>query len=106
MKKVLAILLMTAVTTVLATDYDNPTIKHKFVKANETIALTYKVVDNPKATCDAESRKRGNTGFAYQVQACAFWTQDTCTIIIGTMTNMHTLGHEMMHCIKGDWHPQ
>ena len=85
---------------------DNPNDPYKFKKGTETIAVTIKVVDNPKATCDVESRKRGNNGFSYQVQACAFWTQDTCTVVISTSTNMHTLGHEFMHCIKGDWHPQ
>ena len=105
MKKALAILLMTALTNAVAYQ-DNPYDNHKFKKGTETIAVTVKVVDNPKAACDIESRKRGNNGFAYQVQACAFWTADSCTIVISTSTNMHTLGHEFMHCIKGDWHPQ
>jgi len=105
MKKVLAILLMTAVTNAMAYR-DDPNEQFKLHKGTETIALILKVVDNPKAACDIESRKRGNNGFSYQVQACAFWTQDTCTVVVGTTTTMHTLGHEIRHCFQGDWHPQ
>jgi len=106
MKYIFTFLLLVVTANAIAIDYDSPTAKHKFKNETQTIALTWKVVSNPKAVCDAESRKRGNNGFAYEVQACAFWTQDTCTIVISENTNMHTLGHEVMHCIKGDWHPQ
>jgi len=106
MKYAVGFLLVFSISNSFAIDYDSATKKHKFKKETQTIALTWKIVGNPQVVCDNESRKRGNSGFAYAVQACSFWTQDTCTIVISEKTNMHTLGHELMHCIKGDWHPQ
>ena len=68
--------------------------------------IEFRFVDNPMQACDRESKKVGNGGFAYQVRACAFWYETTCTIIAGKTTSQHTLGHEVLHCLKGDWHPQ
>lgn len=100
-------MLMATVTNVVAANYrDNAYDPVKWQKGTDTKAVTLMVVDNPQAVCNKESRKRGNKGFAYQVEACAFWTADACTVVISPTASMHTLGHEMRHCWQGDWHPQ
>ena len=86
---------------------DNPTALFDAGKnTSRSMNVIWKVVDNPTKACDIESRNVGNGGFGYQVQACSFWTKDTCTIITARKTSMHTVGHEMRHCFQGDWHPQ
>jgi len=73
---------------------------------NRTMTITWTVVDNPLVECNKESKRVGNGGFAYTVQACAFWTKTHCTIITGKADNHDTIGHEFRHCFQGDWHPQ
>jgi hypothetical protein len=62
--------------------------------------------ENVMKDCDAESRRRGFNGFTVAMNSCAFWNGEMtqCTIIVPKKTTMHLLGHEMLHCIKGDWH--
>lgn len=67
-------------------------------------SINWKVVDNVQASCEKESRARGNNGFGYSIQACSFWTQNTCTIITSKNATMHQLGHETLHCFKGNFH--
>jgi len=72
-----------------------------FIKESK---ITWQVVDNVQKACEAESRRRGNGGFGYSVDACSFWDNNTCTIITGKMTTMHEIGHEMRHCFQGNFH--
>jgi hypothetical protein len=75
---------------------------------SNNIAVTFISTQNIQATCDAESRKRGYGGFPYSVEACSFWdaskTNNKCTIVVGQTTNYHTIGHEMRHCLQGNFH--
>ena len=66
--------------------------------------ITWIAVDNLQATCEAESRNRGNKGFGYMLEACSFWVKDTCTIITKKQTSLHALGHETLHCFQGAFH--
>jgi hypothetical protein len=66
--------------------------------------IVWKAVDNLQETCERESRKRGNNGFGYQLEACSFWTGNSCTIFTSKMTSLHTLGHETLHCFQGNYH--
>ena len=66
--------------------------------------ITWLTVDNLQATCEAESRKRGNNGFGYTLEACSFWVKNTCTIITKKQTSLHALGHETLHCFQGAFH--
>lgn len=84
---------------------DSPTKMHSIPELTKK-NLIVRSVDNPMKECDLQSKRFGNGGFAYQVQACAFWDANMCTIIVGKSSSTHTLGHELLHCIKGDWHPQ
>jgi hypothetical protein len=74
------------------------------------VTITWIQVDNVTATCEAESRKRGNGGFGYALEACSFWPRvdgpKVCTIITGKRTDLDTLGHEARHCFQGNWHKE
>jgi len=108
MKIRIVIALVALLFTTLSFAYeDNPYTKFDASKmSNETISVTWKRAADPMKACDAESKRVGNGGFKYLVQACSFWTKDSCVIITGNRTNLHTVGHEMRHCFQGDWHPQ
>jgi hypothetical protein len=71
--------------------------------------VTIVTADNVNAVCEKESRNRGAGGFGYRLEACSFWGKNSyganvCTIVVGKKTSMHTIGHEMLHCLKGNWH--
>lgn len=77
------------------------------VNAND-IQLTFISADNVQSVCDRESRKRGFGGFNTPVEACSFFDtksyNNKCTIVVGKSTNYHTIGHEMRHCLQGNYH--
>lgn len=108
MKALVATICMTLAGTCFASaSYDdNPAAPVSIPFNRKVMSIEFRFVDNPMQTCDRESKRVGNGGFAYQVKACAFWYETTCTIIAGKKTSQHTLGHEVLHCLKGDWHPQ
>lgn len=83
---------------------DNPKAPHRIDVSNKTLKVNFRFENNPTQACERESRRVGNGGFGYAVQGCSFWTDTECTIIVGKTTNQHTLGHELLHCIKGSWH--
>lgn len=72
------------------------------------IALTVIASKNVQATCDAESKKRGFGGFTTAVEACSFWDSSSvnnkCTVVLPVVTNFHTVGHELRHCMLGQFH--
>jgi hypothetical protein len=105
MKKALAIVLMLIVNLAFASDWQNPDALFDATKktSSQTI-INWVTVDNVQATCESESRKRGNNGFGFAVQACSFWDKNSCTIITGKNTSIHTLGHETRHCFQGNYH--
>ena len=107
MKKIVIASLFLALSYAHASgDYnDSPSKKHSIPSYTKR-TLIVKAVDDPMKECDKQSKRYGNGGFAYQVQACAFWDDNMCTMIVGTKASTHNLGHELLHCIKGDWHPQ
>lgn len=69
-----------------------------------TSTITIRSVDNVREACEAESRKRGNGGFGFALNACAFWEDKKCTIIVGPRVNNDILGHEVRHCFQGNFH--
>jgi hypothetical protein len=86
-------------------DYSNPEARFD-TKANlvNRSTITWIPVDNLQATCEAESRKRGNKGFGYMLEACSFWKDNQCTIYTPKKASMHILGHETLHCFQGSFH--
>ena len=105
MKKALAVILMFIVGTATADNWKDPEAKFDARKLmTEKTTITWQRVDNVQSVCEAESRKRGLGGFGYSVYACAFWEQNTCTIITSKRPTLHDLGHETRHCFQGAFH--
>ncbi len=102
MKRLLLVLTLVC-STAFAQDIWNKDEKWD-MKKNKTITVNHIVTDNVQKTCEAESRKRGNGGFGYGVQACTFWNGNVCTIITAKKETHHTLGHEFYHCFAGNFH--
>ena len=78
----------------------------KFPVNSMKIQTTIIATDDVQGICEKESKTRGFGGFGHGVNSCAFWnTEKTqCTIVVPKTTSMHILGHELLHCIKGNWH--
>ncbi len=104
MKKLLLVIAMLFATAVSAKDIMNKNEKWDMTTGPKTITVTKVAVDNIQATCEAESRKRGNGGFGFGVEACTFWKGNQCTIFVQKRETHHTLGHEFYHCFSGAYH--
>lgn len=70
----------------------------------ETLVVSWMVVPNVQATCEAVSNDSGLGGFGHAVSACSFWRKDICLIVTGKQTTMHQIGHELRHCFQGGFH--
>lgn len=72
----------------------------------ETMTVQWKRVSNEnlKHECSNEYVKRGYEPLQNNVNGCTFWDGTECLIITGTLTTMHTIGHEFRHCFQGAWH--
>lgn len=104
MKKALFIVMLMYSTTTTA-NWDNP--NHLYNSKNNftnKTTVTVRHVDNVKQVCEAESLKRGKGGFGFAMQACAFWEDNNCTIVLPKKFTINNLGHEMLHCIQGNYH--
>lgn len=84
--------------------WDNPS--RKFPINSTEVQVKVVASDNVARDCDKESRRRGFGEFTAPMNSCAFWNgaMTQCTIILPKNTSMHLIGHEMLHCMKGDWH--
>ena len=106
MKKALVILMM-ALTSNAFAYYEDPHEQFDMTHnlTNETKIKFIQAADVTKA-CDAESRRRGNSGFGIAVDACSFYNErmNECTIITPLTANFHTIGHEVRHCLQAHWH--
>ena len=88
---------------------ENPHEQFNITKLNSNkITVTFITTKDVRAVCDAESKKRGFGGFKHSVEACSFWSgssnDNTCTVVLPTVSNYHTIGHEIRHCMQGDFH--
>lgn len=106
---VLIVLSITLFRSYGAESIENPHEVFNVQKVNSNnIAVTFISTQNIQKTCDQESRKRGYGGFPIEVEACSFWdsnpVNNKCTIVVGYLTNFHTIGHEMRHCLQGNFH--
>jgi hypothetical protein len=106
MKKALAVVAMLVTTNTFAY-YENPHQQFDMTH-NDTnkVEITFRTSNNINQTCQAESRARGLGNFGYSVEACSFWNYDKsqCTIITSPTANFHTIGHEVRHCLQGNFH--
>ena len=104
MKNLLAAVLIIS-QSVYAQHWDDP--KRMFDMKKNTpleMSITLKSVSNVQQECEKENRRRVGKSFAFEVQACSFWDGNSCLIIVPLRANMHTLGHELLHCYQGNWH--
>jgi hypothetical protein len=86
---------------------DNPTKPFDATKRlRDTSVITWRVVDDVQKACDEERQSTGAGKYPYKVNACVsfYLDKNTCLIITGKKTSMHTLGHEVRHCFQGHWH--
>lgn len=69
------------------------------------INLTIQIVDDPNRTCNEASQKF-KLGWTLPSVACAYYTRDlkNCTVILPRNFSMQLIGHEILHCVLGDWH--
>lgn len=107
MKILLAIVAMFASSAFASTENPHEVFSMEKNFSNN-VKINFVQAANIQATCDKESRKRGFGGFNYPVEACSFFDTSTfnnsCTIVTGKTTNYHTIGHEMRHCLQGNFH--
>jgi hypothetical protein len=105
MKKLTVLLTMALTAFPASADWKDPNHKFDMSKliTNKTV-VTIMVADNVQEACEKESRRVGNKGFNHKIQACAFWYNDSCTVILPRKASMHQAGHEFMHCILGNFH--
>ena len=108
MKKAIAVVLALAFTNVYAyneTPYDKFSTNSNFTKE---VKVVWVGVDNVRATCDAESKKRGLGGLNVPMEACSFWDKgfsgNTCTVFTPKKLDYWIIGHEMRHCFQGNFH--
>jgi hypothetical protein len=109
MKKLALIIAVMFAGSVLASPaYDESPTQNFSTSSNRytTVTITWKTAANPQAVCNKEAKSRGYHNFGFTLQACAFWEGNTCTIVTGKDTTMHSLGHEVRHCFQGDWHSE
>ena len=103
-------LLMTVIFSGFAFSYEDKPFENFDTKKNFANKgdIIWKQAEDVNAACERESRRIGNNGFGYAVQACSFWVvsgnKTVCTIITGHKTNLVTLGHEIRHCFQGGFH--
>ena len=56
--------------------------------------------------CNDEALRRGYGLYTYKVEACTFWNDPhtQCLVITEPTANFHTIGHEIRHCLQGQFH--
>jgi len=108
MKKVLFMLLLAASSA--QAEYRDEPFKEFDATRNQVNQATiiWRQEANVTAACDFESKRRGNSGFGFNVLGCEFHYDvnktRVCTIITPLNTTLTNLGHEVRHCFQGSWH--
>jgi hypothetical protein len=81
-------------------------------KPHDNVTIVWNRVDDPHATC---TRLDGNRKEVFAIRGCSKWSDSsngsrTCSIYAREPKNetdiqaFATLGHELMHCMEGNWH--
>ena len=105
MKKALLILAL-ASSSVFAY-YEDP--KEEFDMTHNisnNMTLSFRQAANVQQACNAETRRRGYAPYTFKVDSCSFWnnSHNECLIITELTANFHTIGHEVRHCLQGNFH--
>jgi hypothetical protein len=73
-----------------------------------TSTIEWQSVEHVNEVCQQHSKQLGYAGFAYKVDACAFWKEHLfghqCIIYTAKKTTLEILGHEIRHCFMGAFH--
>lgn len=113
MKRLIALMFILISSSVSAEKYvefdEDPKAMFNAEKKMTSMSLiTWRTVKNPTKACDEERKRNGQGPYGYMVDGCSFWDKtlgvNTCIIITGKKTNLHTMGHEMRHCFAGAYH--
>jgi len=73
----------------------DPAVARQYKK--EVVTVTWREVDD-LSICQLKT--------ANPLLGCAIWTASTCTIYTYRNPPFDLLGHELLHCFTGNWHPQ
>lgn len=105
MKQALLLLVFVTTSVFASPNWQDPNARYSY-RDNMTDHLNISVrhVDNVNTECQKESKARGLGGFGYGVDACTFWTKNSCTIILPKKFTKEMLGHETLHCLQGAFH--
>lgn len=106
MKKALVLALVLATSNSFA-GLENSATEMYSIENVMTTSTTVNLIrtHNVQQTCESESKRRGLGGFrGARMEACSFWSKNTCTIIVEYKTNNDILGHELRHCFQGNFH--
>jgi hypothetical protein len=110
-KKVLLVLGLVALSANAEVDPNWKDFSARYQTSNHKVSkvtLEHRVVNDVQAACNAERKRLGKGPYNYAVDACTFWnhkiTGNTCVIITGTTTSQNELGHELRHCLQGNFH--
>ncbi|MEN9314617.1 MAG: hypothetical protein RIS35_1010 [Pseudomonadota bacterium] len=69
----------------------------------EKITITWKTVGDIQAVCKREFARFG-ARLTHEVDACAIWAGERCTIYTRHRPPLHDVGHEVRHCYQEHWH--
>jgi hypothetical protein len=104
---ILLIFVLTSFSDNARSYYENPHQQFDMTnnKTNE-FKITFIQTTDVQGRCSKEAIRLGKAAFKISIDACSFWTNDMskCTIITANSANFHTIGHEVRHCLQGNWH--
>jgi hypothetical protein len=105
MKK--ALLILTLLSSSAFAYYEDPHQEFDMTRnISNNMVITFKQTTDINKACAAESKRRGANPLNFKVDACSFWNDPhtECTIITELTANFHTIGHEIRHCLQGQYH--
>jgi hypothetical protein len=105
MKKVLLVLAL--ISTSAFAYYEDPHQEFDMThNVSNNMNIVFRQAADVNRACDAESVRRGFGHYTYTVDACSFWNtpHTECLVITEPTANFHTIGHEIRHCLQGQFH--
>lgn len=106
MKKAFTILLLLLNTSVFADMEKSPIDPYNLENAKTKLKISIQIVEKKLVNqkCEEASRAHGFNGFGVKMDACSFWEGNKCDIILPKYASNDQLGHELHHCLVGNFH--